>query len=178
MKLSAENYTPQIAVEGIKKQARNVWGAAFALIFAWVFLILLAPVAEASNFLSVSNPIYTFFSYLCHQIPSRTFHLENHAFAVCSRCFGVYLGLLIGFVIYPFIRSIEDTEPLPRFWLFAAMIPMGIDWGLQFFEIWENTHLSRFVTGSILGAACAIFIVPALVEIFRLLPGKKARRRV
>lgn len=176
MKSFAENYTPQIVLKGLKKQAWTVWSAAFVLIFAWVFLILLAPIAEANNFSGTSNPIYAFFSYLCHQIPSRTFHIDDHAFAVCSRCFGVYFGLLAGFVIYPFIRSIEDTEPLPRFWLFAAMIPMAIDWGLGAFDIWENTHLSRFITGFILGAACAFFIVPALVEIFRLLSRRRAEK--
>jgi uncharacterized membrane protein len=67
------------------------------------------------------------------------------------------------------IRKVDEIEPLPRFWLFLAMIPIGIDWSLGVFGICENTHLSRFLTGLILGAACAIYIVPALVEIFRYL---------
>jgi len=46
-------------------------------------------------------------------------------------------------------------------------VPMAVDWSLGVFGIWENTHLSRFMTGLILGAACATFIVPALVEIKR-----------
>jgi hypothetical protein len=50
---------------------------------------------------------------------------------------------------------------------------MGVDWSLGFFEIWENTALSRFLTGLILGVACAIFIVPALVELLRLLRSEK-----
>ena len=138
------------------------------IIFGWVFLILLAPFAEAYNFTGVSAPVYKFFSFLCHQIPSRTFHVENHAFAVCTRCFGIYAGLLLGFVVYLFFRRVEEIEPLPRVWLFLALVPMGIDWSLSFFDIWENTSLSRFLTGLILGAACAIFIIPALVELVRL----------
>ncbi|MBA3694699.1 MAG: DUF2085 domain-containing protein, partial [Acidobacteria bacterium] len=78
----------------------------------------------------------------------------------------------------PFLRRIEETEPLPRFWLFLAMIPMAVDWLLGFFEIWENTHLSRFLTGAILGTACAIFIIPALVEIFQLLSYKRQVKRL
>jgi uncharacterized membrane protein len=100
-------------------------------------------------------------------MPERSFHLAEHPFAVCSRCFGVYFGLFAGFVVYPLLVKIEKTEPLPRFWLFLAMIPIGIDWTLGVFGIWENTHWSRFITGAILGAACAVFIIPALVEIFR-----------
>jgi uncharacterized membrane protein len=171
-----ENYTPQTVQKNLKKQAIKVWIAGFVVVFLWVFVILLAPLAEANNFTSVSRPIYTFFSFLCHQIPERSFHVENHAFAVCSRCFGVYFGLLFGFIVYPFFRSLDEIEPLPRFWLFLAIIPLAVDWSLGFFEIWENTHLSRFLTGLILGAACGIFIVPALVELVRLLSRKSARR--
>jgi hypothetical protein len=58
------------------------------------------------------------------------------------------------------------------------MIPIGVDWSLGAFGIWENTYLSRFITGLILGATCAIYIVPALVEIFRLLTGKRQLKRL
>ncbi|HLA95762.1 MAG TPA: DUF2085 domain-containing protein, partial [Pyrinomonadaceae bacterium] len=69
--------------------------------------------------------------------------------------------------IYPLWRNIDDIEALPRVWLFASMVPIGIDWSLTVFGIWENTFLTRFVTGLILGAACATYIIPALVEIIR-----------
>ncbi len=164
-----ENYVPQDFTERFRRQAWKVWTISLLVVFAWTFVILLAPIAKASGFENISAPIYTFFSVICHQIDSRSFHIENHQFAVCSRCFGVYFGLFFGFLIYPFLRKVDEIEPLPRFWLFLAMIPIGIDWSLGVFGIWENTHLSRFLTGLVLGAACAIFIIPALVEIFRYL---------
>lgn len=170
-----ENYTPQIVLRNQKMQALAVWGILAFLITGLVFSILLAPLAEANNLTAVSTPIYKFFSYICHQMPSRSFYMENHSFAVCSRCFGVYAGLLFGFVAYPFFRSIEEIEPLPRFWLFPALIPMGLDWSLGFFGVWENTHFSRFLTGSILGTVCAIFIIPALIELTQLFSHKIKR---
>ena len=173
-----ENYMPQIAVKRIRRQAFFVWSILALLAAGWVFLILFAPIAETYNLTNVSTPLYNFFSYLCHQIPSRSFHFENHAFAVCSRCFGVYFGLLLGFIIYPFLRSIEKAEPFPRSWLFLAMIPMGVDWSLGVFDIWENTHFSRFTTGLILGAACAVFIVPALIDIFEFLSSKRQIKKL
>ena len=173
-----ENYIPQNYAARFRKQAWKVWFISALVVFAWVFVILLAPVAKANGFDGISAPIYRFFSYICHQMPERSFHVENHPFAVCSRCFGVYFGLFFGFLIYPFVRKIEDIEPLPRVWLFLAMIPIGVDWSLGAFDIWENTHLSRFITGLILGAACAIYIVPALVEIFRLVTGKRQLKRL
>ena len=156
-----------------------MWSAFALLVAAWGFLIVLAPLAEANNLTGVSNPIYKFFGFLCHQNPERSLAFGEHAFAVCTRCFGVYFGLFFGFIIYPFLRrSIEETEPLPRFWLFPAMIPMAIDWVLGVFGIWENTHLSRFLTGAVLGAACAVFIVPALIEIFGLLSSQRQVKRL
>src|SRR5690606_28160807 len=94
-------------------------------------------------------------------------HIFGHQLAVCSRCFGVYFGLLFGLLIYPVWRSMDNIEPLPRVWLFLSLIPITVDWSLTIFGIWENTHLSRFVTGSILGFACACYILPAVIEIKR-----------
>lgn len=177
MKLTAENYIPQAVVKDLKKKAVTAWIIGFSVVFLWVFVIVLAPFAAANNLENISHPIYSFFSYLCHQIPERSFHIENHSFAVCSRCFGVYFGLLAGFVIYPFFRVIEETEPLPRFWLFLSLVPIAIDWLLGVFGIWENTFLSRFSTGMILGIACAVFIIPAIVELAQLLSRKTSVKK-
>jgi len=178
MRQPIENYISLNLSRQLRKQAFRVWAVSMSAVFVWVFLILLAPVAEANNLNSIPASLYNFFSYLCHQISERSFHFENHAFAVCSRCFGVYLGLLFGLSVYPFLRPIEKTESFPRLWLFLAMIPMAVDWALGVFGIWENTLFSRFLTGLILGTACAVFIVPALVEIFRLLLNKKQIKKL
>jgi uncharacterized membrane protein len=170
-----ENYVPQDAARRFRRQAFRVWTAALLVAAVWTAAILLAPVAAGAGWTQFSQPIYRFFSFICHQMDSRSFHLDDHQFAVCARCFGVYFGLLCGFVVYPLLRRLEVIDPFPRVWLFLAMIPIGIDWLLGFFGIWENTHFSRFLTGAILGAACGIFIVPALVEIVRLLSGRKRR---
>ncbi|MGD9562694.1 MAG: DUF2085 domain-containing protein [Pyrinomonadaceae bacterium] len=137
-----------------------------AIVLAWVLAIVLAPVARGFGW-GIASPLYEFFSYICHQLPERSLYLLHHQLAVCSRCFGVYFGLLAGLIVYPLWRRMDDIEPLPRIWLFASLVPIGIDWSLTVFGIWENTHLSRFVTGLILGVACATYIVPAIVEIRR-----------
>lgn len=171
-----ENYQPLAMSERLKKQAWKVWTISALIVFLWVFAILLAPLAQTFDLTNISAPIYKFFSFICHQQPERSFHIHMHQFAVCARCFGVYFGLLLGFLSYPFFRKIEEIEPIARFWLFLALIPIGVDWTLGVFGIWENTHWSRLVTGAILGFACAVFIVPALVELFRLLTVKRRSR--
>lgn len=162
-----DKYISQTIAKHFRKQAITVWVIGLTVVFVWVALILLAPVAAANSMTGFSRPIYGFFSYICHQMSDRSLHVEGQQLAVCSRCFGVYFGLLAGFLIYPAWRKIDEIEPIARFWLFLSLIPIGIDWSLGIFGVWENTHLSRFITGSILGVACATFMVPALVEIVR-----------
>jgi uncharacterized membrane protein len=165
----AENYIPQAMAVRMRRHAFWAWGVFSLLVLGWVFLILLPPAALAQGYGSVASPVYKFFSFICHQKPERSFYLAGRQFGVCSRCFGVYFGLFAGFAVYPLCRRVEDIEPLPRIWLFLAMAPIGIDWALGVFGIWDNTHLSRFITGLILGFACATYIIPAIVEICRCL---------
>ncbi len=162
----AESYIPNDISRYLRSQAFRAWGVTLAIVFAWVFAIVAAPVAREIG-LGIAGPLYAFFGYICHQLPERSLHFDGHPLAVCTRCFGVYLGLFAGILAYPFWRRIEDVEPLARIWLFLSLIPIGIDWSLTVFGIWENTHISRFLTGLILGVACATFIVPAVVEIRR-----------
>ena len=167
MSEAVQNYVPLAIAGRLRRQAVYVWTIAIAVSLVWVLLIIGAPVARANGLTSVSTPLYGLFSYMCHQLSDRSFHIDGEQFGVCSRCFGVYFGLLAGFIIYPVWRQLDDIEPIPRVWLFLALVPIGVDWSLGVFGIWENTHLSRFVTGLILGIACATFIMPALIEITR-----------
>ena len=163
----AANYISIDLNKRFRAQAFRVWMIALTIVTIWVGFIVAAPLFLSSGISTAASPIYAFFSYICHQMPERSLHLAGHQLAVCSRCFGVYLGLLVGILVYPLWRSVDEIEAIPRFWLFLSLIPIAVDWSLTVFGIWENTHLSRFLTGFILGAACATFIVPALVEILR-----------
>ena len=168
-----ENYNSQSVLKSMRTQAWRVWIVSSIVVFLWAFLIVLAPITKINGLAGISTPLYSFFSYICHQISERSFHIDGEQFAVCSRCFGVYFGLLTGFLIYPLWRKIDEIEPLRRFWLFLSLIPISIDWSLTMFGIWENTQASRFITGLILGVACATFIIPALVEITRNLTNRR-----
>ena len=173
----AEEYLSVELQQRFRSQAKRVWIVTFAITFVWVFLIVAAPIFAANSIDSFAKPIYSFFSYICHQKSERSFHIGDHAFAVCSRCFGVYFGILLGLVVYPLWRRIDEIEPLPRFWLFLSLVPIGIDWTLGVTGIWENNHASRLITGLILGFACATYIIPAVVEIVRNLSKSDAFRR-
>ena len=162
-----EKYIPINLQPILKSQAVKVWVIGSVIALAWVLLILVPPVAKAYGLTALSSPLYSFFGLICHQMPDRSFHVLGEKFGVCSRCFGVYFGLVFGFLIYPLWRRIDDIEPVPRIWLFLSLVPIGIDWLLGVTGVWANTFTSRFLTGMLLGIACATFIVPATVEITR-----------
>ena len=170
------NYIAADMRKRLKGQAIKAWFVGLAVVLLWAAVIVAAPLLKGDGVEYVSSPLYHFFSYVCHQIPERSLHLGGHPLAVCSRCFGVYFGLLAGFVGYPLLRPVDEIEPLPRIWLFLSIIPISVDWSLTIFGIWENTHLSRFVTGTLLGFACAVFIIPAIVEIARNFTLRNASR--
>lgn len=172
--MDQETYIPIDLAARFRRQAWRAWGVGLAVVLVWSLLIVAAPLAKANGGVAVSSPLYIFFSFICHQIPERTFHILEEPFGVCSRCLGVYFGLLAGFALYPLWRNIDEITPVPRFWLFLSLIPIAIDWSLTTFGIWENNHASRFITGLILGVACATFIVPAIVEITRNLTHRRS----
>ena len=169
----AENY---VGIDAARRQALKAWSITLGIVSVWLLLIVLPPIFAANGQTSFSSPLYLFFSNLCHQMPDRSFHILEHQLAVCSRCFGVYFGLLAGLIAYPLWRNIENIDPLPRLWLFASMVPIGIDWSLGMLDIWQNNHASRFITGLILGVGCATYIMPALVEIVRNLSLGRSKR--
>ncbi|HQZ95436.1 MAG TPA: DUF2085 domain-containing protein [Pyrinomonadaceae bacterium] len=168
-----ENYIPRSIQAAMRRQAWRAWAVGLGVVFVWAFLIILAPLAKAYGFESIAASLNGFYHYICHRIPERSFHIAGEQFGVCSRCSGVYFGLFAGFAIYPLWRRIDEIEPLARFWLFLSMIPIAIDWSLTIFGIWENTQISRVITGLILGIACATYIVPAIVEITRNMTNKR-----
>lgn len=175
MYAQADEYVPQCAPHTSARGARFVWGALLAVTLLILALVFVAPLLLAHAYLQPANLIYRAFSFLCHQIPERSFHLDGHQLAVCSRCTGIYAGFAAGVLFYPLVRSLRRPDSLSRLWLLPACLPIAIDFALGFFGVWENTHLSRFSTGAIFGAACAFFVVPGFLDLGHLaLSGMKA----
>lgn len=141
------------------------WLIVLAFAVAFCALVFAAPLALASSYQSIAATIYLTFSYLCHQIPARSFYLADHPLAVCSRCTGIYAGFLLGVIVYPAIRSLRSTTTPERKWLFIAAAPLVIDFSLEFFGVWHNTHSSRFITGAVLGGVVVFYVLPGLIEL-------------
>jgi uncharacterized membrane protein len=172
----ASEYVPQCAPPETARGARFVWSAVAALSLAILALAFAAPVLLAHGYLQPAGLIYSGFGFLCHQIPERSFHLEGHALGVCARCTGIYAGFAASVLFYPVFMSLARADSPSRIWLLPACLPIAVDFALGFFGIWENTHFSRFATGAIFGAACALFVVPGFLDLGQLVQSKMKRR--
>ena len=145
--------------------ATAVWAIVAAIAIAILAAIIGAPLIQASGHPAFAFKIYRAFSFVCHQIPERSFHLYGNKFAVCSRCTGIYAGIGMATLAYPLTRSLKRTDTPRLIWLFLAAAPLAIDWFLGYFSIWENNHVSRFATGFLLGAVAIFYILPGLIEL-------------
>lgn len=142
-----------------------VWCVAAAGALVMVSLVVSAPLLAMNGHTFLAVALYEGFSHICHQIDERSFHVGDHKFAVCARCFGIYAGFAGVVVLYPLVRSLKRRDTPARVWLLVAVIPICIDFALGFFGIWENTHWSRAMTGAIVGAVAALYVVPGLVDL-------------
>ncbi|MFY9621399.1 MAG: DUF2085 domain-containing protein [Pyrinomonadaceae bacterium] len=142
-----------------------VWFFVATIALAILVAVIAAPLIQAQGYASLAGAVYQAFSYLCHQIPERSFHLAGHPFAVCSRCTGLYAGFAFATLALPLTRSLRRTDTPHVIWLLLSAAPLMIDFGLTYFEIWENNHFTRVTTGALFGAVAALFVVPGLIEL-------------
>lgn len=75
---------------------------------------------------------------------------------------------------YPLLRSLRNTDAPWRVWLILAAVPLAVDFSLGYFGVWGNTHLTRFVTGALLGSVAVFFIMPGVVQLSQMI-GRRAR---
>ena len=138
----------------------------FILVLFWWLLILAAPVLAAMNFKFSSGFIYLFFSKICHQMPERSFFIFGKQLAVCIRCSGLYFGFFLGTVFFPFLyRMKRNLTPAPKYF-YLALIPLFLDFFLNYFHLVDNTAISRFLTGQLLGTVAVYFVLPGFLSLY------------
>jgi uncharacterized membrane protein len=162
MRVSPTDYVSPFTTE---RRPLLMWCAVVVVTVTVMAAIIGAPVALARGHSGLALAIYSSFSHLCHQISDRSFFIAGHQFAVCARCTGLYAGFTVATLAYPLMRSLRHTDPPGRRWLFLAAAPLAIDFSLGYFGLWENTHLSRFVTGALLGSVSVLYVMPGLIDL-------------
>jgi uncharacterized membrane protein len=155
-------YLPQVVPT---RRPLVFWLVSAATVLLIVSLIVIAPLAAAGGHSEIAEGIYRGFGIFCHQRPDRSYFLEGHKLAVCSRCTGLYGGFAITLLIYPLVRSLRSGAIPPRKVLFFAALPLLVDFSLTFLGIWENTHTSRLLTGTLLGSVVVFFVMPGIADL-------------
>jgi uncharacterized membrane protein len=102
------------------------------------------------------------FASVCHQLPERSFHVDGVSLAVCHRCLGAYLGLLVGALVFLFLaREPKSLRPLTL--LIFAALPGIVDWSGDVLGFWINTPMSRVITGAFFGVLAGTILGSAVM---------------
>ena len=120
-----------------------------------------------------AGSIYAFGDMFCHQMFSRSFILNGSQTAVCVRDVATMIGMIIGFACVNFIPSGTISER--KFPIIAAvlLLPVLIDWPLQFFTHFDSFAM-RIVSGVSMGISFAMIITILTKRMFdRVLPSEE-----
>jgi uncharacterized membrane protein len=112
----------------------------------WCLAILAAPITG-------SSAIYSFFAMICHQDPSRSWHLAAEPLPVCIRCTSIYFGFLAAL----WLRLSPRTT-----WLQIAVVLMGSEFVFARL-VWDGVFV-RSLTGILFGIAAAPFVRQGIEE--------------
>ena len=141
------------------------------LLFLWCAAIAVTPMlSSGGGFPSqVAGASYAFFSHVCHQFDSCSFHVDGYKFPVCIRCMSIYASFFVGVLCFPAMKRVWQRE-LPAAKLLAvAVIPMVADVSFSLCGIHESNDWTRLVTGAVFGLISSFVLAPILEDAIRLL---------
>jgi uncharacterized membrane protein len=112
----------------------------------WCLAILAAPVLHLPL-------IYEFFSRICHQDPSRSWHIFGQPLPVCIRCASIYSAFTISLW--------AGLKPNAR-WLRASLAIMAAEFIIARFFL--DAALLRSLSGILVGLSAAPFVRQGIEE--------------
>ena len=100
-----------------------------------------------------SSAIYSFFALICHQDPSRSWHIAGEPLPVCIRCTSIYFG---------FLAALWMRLSPRKTWLQMALVLMISEF--IFARLVLDGGIIRSVTGIVFGLAAAPFVRQGIEE--------------
>lgn len=135
-------------------------------------LAVLAPVFAYLKLNFLSDPIYWFYQWFCHQRPWRSYHMFDYQYALDARMITLFLGIGVGGLL----TSVKKLKPLKwkqaMILIIIMLIPMGIDGITQLIAelsvinkvtqlpFYESTNFIRSITGIFAGVGISIALFP------------------
>ena len=123
------------------------------LSLAWLALLIAAPTAPTA----LAAIVYAVGSFICHQRPERSFHIDAAQLPVCARCLGVYAGAAIGTLsrLVPGIDPPLGARAALVIGLVPTLVTIALEWTL-----WDPGNIVRGAAGVPIGLAAAFVLVP------------------
>ena len=116
--------------------------------------------------MQLTDDIINVFNFIgrlvCHQRPERTLWIGGHYLPVCARDTGAFFGLLLGYILLPFLRRKEAKGPPNLYMSLAMTLPFWIDSFGQALGFWTSTNDLRLITGLLFGTALAPLLIYSL----------------
>ena len=100
----------------------------------YVGLAFLAPVLLAYGYANIANTIYAIYRLDCHQLPSRSYFIAGEQVAFCHRHVPMYGTLLVGGLLFNFVRP--RLKPPALRWYVFFLVPIAVDAGMAMASEW------------------------------------------
>ncbi len=144
----------------VKKTDNIVRGLIFILYFGIFFLAFWAPVIQEIKGYPAGEQIYSLFSPICHQYPTRCFWVLGRPWALCARCSSAYLGIALAAVfIKPKISFGKRSVIGVCLVGLAAIDPI-----FQLLGFYESINSVRLITGIVGGVGAFMFVYPIPIQ--------------
>ena len=154
------------------------WSLGHWLVFANGLVLLyggvpwLAPLAHSLGYHWLGHLLFAIYTPLCHQKPTQSFFLNGYQVAFCERETAMYTALLIGGLLFGWLR--KRIRPIPIRIGLLLLLPILLDGGTQliddllpqpFFRGLNDTIGSfnfwmRMLTGLLFAIAVVLMVYP------------------
>lgn len=143
-------------------RTRLVWYGLLAGTSGVLLLALLPPFLPAG----MQEVVRRCFASVCHQMPSRSPHIDGVPIAICDRCSGIYFGLVVG--VSRLLSGWGEglwaaLGRYGRYLLLGSLVPIGLDWAGPVLGLWGNGPVSRALTGLLFGTVAASYVTDRLL---------------
>jgi uncharacterized membrane protein len=143
------------------RRTRLVWYGLLMGTSGLLLLALLPPFLPAE----MQGVVRRCFAPVCHQMPGRSPHVGGVPIAICDRCSGIYLGLVVGVAVTGWGRSLGAVlGQHGRCLLLGSLVPIGVDWIGPMLGLWGNGPISRGLTGLLFGVVAAGYVTDRLLR--------------
>jgi len=148
----------------LNRKGIKVYMIMLLCVIVFDFLIISPVIFSNFGMNKFSEAVYLFFKPLCHQMDSRSFHINGVKLAVCSRCSSIYLGVLFGVFIAPIVINRKFLNKA-NLLLVLALIPSLFEFLYErFFGVEVLT--AKVLSSLWLGGIAGLILTSQIIDMF------------